>query len=391
MPPIPLLLFLFAWVGHGYLLMLTLNAAFSRPYYRKLLKAMRAAWGLLLVFGPPLFAAVVDWDLVRLGRAAIADGSYVVPAAYAWVCVPVGAIAFPAVTVWRLTRRRPGVVLGEWTETVDVAKELGRQPLGDGKYRRLAGLPVTDIFRVDFTTVTLAVPGLPAAYDGLTVLHLSDMHFYGTPGREFFEFVARGCVAHGVPDLFVFSGDLLDDSKYLEWIEPVFGQLRWNVAGFAILGNHDWWHDFEAVRKRFAGLGMKVLDNRWEAVDVRGERLVAIGHEGPWFRPPPDLAGCPDGFRLLISHTPDNIGWAKRNQCRLMLSGHNHGGQIRVPFFGSLFVPSRFSRRYDMGTFHEPPTVLHVNRGLGAKEPIRIRCRPQVSRLILRAVPAPGR
>jgi uncharacterized protein len=119
-------------------------------------------------------------------------------------------------------------------------------------------------------------------------------------------------------------------------------------------------------------------------LDVRGVRLVAIGHEGPWFRPPPDLTGCPDGFRLLVSHTPDNIGWAKRNNCRLMLSGHNHGGQIRVPVLGSLFVPSRYSRRYDMGTFHEPPTVLHVNRGLGQKEPLRIRCRPQVSRLVLR-------
>jgi len=67
-----------------------------------------------------------------------------------------------------------------------------------------------------------------------------------------------------------------------------------------------------------------------------------------------------------------------------MLSGHNHGGQIRVPILGSLFVPSRYSRRYDMGNFHEPPTVLHVNRGLSGKEAIRFRCRPQVTRLILR-------
>ena len=85
------------------------------------------------------------------------------------------------------------------------------------------------------------------------------------------------------------------------------------------------------------------------------------------------------GSGLLVSHTPDNIGWARRNGCRLMLSGHNHGGQIRVPVFGSLFVPSRYSRRYDMGTFHEPPTVLHVNRGLSGKEAIRFRCRPQVT------------
>jgi len=70
MPLLHLLLFLLAWVGHGYLLMLTLNVAFSRPYHRKLLKAMRNSWGVLLVAGPPLFAILVDWDLTRLGRAA---------------------------------------------------------------------------------------------------------------------------------------------------------------------------------------------------------------------------------------------------------------------------------------------------------------------------------
>ena len=69
-----------------------------------------------------------------------------------------------------------------------------------------------------------------------------------------------------------------------------------------------------------------------------GEPLVVVGHEGPWFRPPPDLTGCPTGFRLLVSHTPDNIRWARRHDCRLMLSGHNHGGQIRMPVVGSMFV-----------------------------------------------------
>ena len=83
MPLIPLLLFLFAWVGHGYLLMLSLNLAFSQPYNRKALKVMRNSWGLLLVAGPPLFALLVEWDVVKLGRTAVADGSYLVPAAYA--------------------------------------------------------------------------------------------------------------------------------------------------------------------------------------------------------------------------------------------------------------------------------------------------------------------
>ena len=380
----PLFLFLFAWIGHGYLLMLVLNVTYSYPFHRKFLKALRQVCGLLLIAGPPVFGAQIGFDLLELGRASLADGSWLAPVTYAWACVLAG-VAFFVVSVARLLRSRPAVVLDEQTESVDVAKELGQRPVGDGKYRRVADLAVNDLFQVEFTTLTLAVPGLPRVWDGLTILQLGDLHFYGTPGRDYFDFIVRRCMANGVPDLLVLDGDVIDDGKYIDWIEPVLGPLRWKVAALAILGNHDWWQDFAAVRERLSALGMRVISNRWEALDVRGEQLIAIGHEGPWFRPPPDLAGCPDGFRLLVSHTPDNIRWARRNNCRLMLSGHTHGGQIRVPVFGSLFVPSRFSRRYDMGTFHEPPTVLHVNRGLSGKEAIRFRCRPQVTRIILRA------
>src|SRR5262249_4631012 len=64
-------------------------------------------------------------------------------------------------------------------------------------------------------------------------------------------------------------------------------------------------------------------------------------------------------------------------------AGHNHGGQIRFPVIGSVFVPSRYSRRYDCGTFYEPPTVLHVSPGLGGQEPVRYNCRPEVTKLVL--------
>jgi predicted MPP superfamily phosphohydrolase len=68
----------------------------------------------------------------------------------------------------------------------------------------------------------------------------------------------------------------------------------------------------------------------------------------------------------------------------LMLSGHVHGGQIRLPWVGSVLVPSRHGRRYDCGTFEEPPTVLHVSRGLSGQHPLRYGCMPEVTRLILR-------
>jgi predicted MPP superfamily phosphohydrolase len=118
---------------------------------------------------------------------------------------------------------------------------------------------------------------------------------------------------------------------------------------------------------------------------VRGQPLVVVGHEGPWFRPGPDLSACPPGvFRLCLSHTPDNINWARQNDIALMLAGHNHGGQVRFPVLGSVFVPSAYSRRYDCGVFHEPPTLLHVSRGLGGQQPLRYNCRPEVTLVVLR-------
>jgi predicted MPP superfamily phosphohydrolase len=118
---------------------------------------------------------------------------------------------------------------------------------------------------------------------------------------------------------------------------------------------------------------------------VRGEPLVVVGDESPWRKPAPDLSAAPAGpFRLCLSHTPDNIARARRDGIDLMLSGHVHGGQVRVPVFGSLLVPSRYGRRYDCGTFDESPTLLHVGRGLSGEHPLRFLCRPEVTRLVLR-------
>ena len=179
--------------------------------------------------------------------------------------------------------------------------------------------------------------------------------------------------------------DLADGVAYQRWLAPVLGRLRWRLAAFAILGNHDRWLDTSFIRRRLCRVGTNVLDNTWQRLEVRGEPLIVIGHEGPWLRPEPDVRDCPsEPFRLCLSHTPDNIRWARRAGVDLMLSGHVHGGQIRFPLFGSVLVPSRYGRRYDCGVFDEAPTLLHVSRGLSGDHPLRYLCRPEVTRLTLR-------
>lgn len=303
--------------------------------------------------------------------------------AYLTVCVAVATVWLPGITVWRAVKRRPA---GETRrEVVDVERQLGHRPKGEGHHAFLAHLPGNQIFQVEYVERTLHPARLPAAWDGLTVLHLSDLHFHGTPDRAYFEAVLDRCAAWE-PDLVCLTGDIADSDTHHAWIEPLLGRLRWKVAAFAILGNHDHRHDVEVIRAELRKLGMSVLVNDWLEAEVRGERVAVIGHEGPWLRGEPDLSTCPEGvFRLCLSHTPDHMAWARRNGIDLVLAGHVHGGQIRMPPFGSILVPSRCGRRYDSGAFEEGGTLLHVSRGLSGEHPVRYNCRPEVTLITLRA------
>lgn len=186
------------------------------------------------------------------------------------------------------------------------------------------------------------------------------------------------------PDLIALTGDIVDTDLHRRWIVPLLGRLRWKIAAFAIVGNHDLWYEPPLIRRRIRRAGFHMLGNSWMPIEVRGEPLVVIGHEGPWFQPEPDLSTCPsDAFRLCLSHTPDNIAWARQQGIDLMLSGHNHGGQIRFPIVGPVVVPSKYGGYYASGTFDEPPTLLHVSRGLGSEHPLRYHCRPEVTKLVL--------
>jgi predicted MPP superfamily phosphohydrolase len=302
-------------------------------------------------------------------------------AAYVVLCAVVGFVGLPLDIARRLLRRDPAA---SRSEVLDGVKHLGYRPEGRGHFPFLTRLPGNEVFQLEMVERTIRLPRLPLAWDGLTVLHVSDLHLHGTPDRTWYRWVMDQCAAWE-PDLVAVTGDIADSYWHQRWVVPVLGRLRWRLAAFAILGNHDHWYDAPYIRRRLRRLGMRVLANTWEPFEVRGEAVAMIGHEGPWLRPAPDLSACPpEMFRLCLSHTPDNIRWARRNHIDLMLSGHVHGGQVRVPVFGSVLVPSRYGRRYDCGTFAEGPTLLHVTRGLGGQEPVRYGCKPEVVKLTLR-------
>jgi predicted MPP superfamily phosphohydrolase len=372
---------LLAWIGHTAILVYSLNWWYGNAVPHKWLTVIRYLHGALVVAFPIALVRTFGYDLAGMAESTWSGAQWLL-AGYLPVCWLASIIFLPIVTIQRL-RHQPEALAGFTSQVIDMAARLGHRPAGRMGHWHLAYLPGNQAFQVEFTEKILSLPNLPSAWDGLTLLHLSDFHWTGSPDRSFFREIMDECRGM-VPDLVLLTGDLIDSPIHHRWIIPILGRLKWKIAGLAIMGNHESWYEPRLVRVRLERLGFQMLGGRWRRFEVRGRLLTVIGHEGPWFREVPDLSDCPeDGFRLCLSHTPDNIEWARRNRIDLMLSGHNHGGQIRFPIFGSALVPSRYSRRYDGGVFDLPPTVLHVTRGLSGQHPIRYNCRPEVAKLVL--------
>ncbi len=405
---VSLLLFAIACVGNAVLMVFGINWIYGTRFRGWHITSLRWLKKGLIVAGP--LALLYFWSDVP-GSIKAWLGLPPPLLAYVGLCWLMGGVVFPYQTVMRLRRRLPALQLSNHTHTIDVAAELGHRPYGRGLNALLARLPRNEIFQVDFNEKTFALPQLPEEWDGLTILHLTDLHLCGVPDRAFYDHLMDAC-AEQPADLLAVTGDILDSDEHYDWIAPVLGRLRWNVAAFALLGNHDALLDVPRIRAEIRKTGIELIGSCWKQIEVcRGlaarsthesakpvhsggqpvpPKLIVIGNEMPWLPPAPDLRDCPaEGFRLCLSHTPDTLPWAKEHRIDLMLAGHNHGGQIRFPILGSVLVPSRFSRRYDCGTFYEPPTVLHVGRGLGGTYPWRYNCRPEITRIVLRKAGTP--
>src|SRR5262245_54434999 len=290
---IQLLIGFAAWVGHATLWLVVLNVLYSRPYHERLLKIAQLIDGVIVFSFPVVLLAV--WQVGGIDTIAVR--------AYLALCLAITFLAIPIITAWRLIRPTPGQLVQHRSEVVDYARELGRKPAGDFKYRWMATLPGNQVFQVEFVELTLKIPGLPTAWDGLTILQLSDLHLSGTPERVWYEAVLDRCMAAGTPDILAVTGDLVDTDRHHRWIMGLLRRVKWTEAGLAILGNHDYWREPRRIRRRVERAGLIMLGNGWRELRVRGEPLLAVGHEGPWFSPGPSLKGAPTtGFRLCLSH-----------------------------------------------------------------------------------------
>jgi len=300
---------------------------------------------------------------------------------FAMVCVFVGLVGLPAATFARWRRGRPDAI--EPRERRRVFDKAEREAfIGEGTHSWMLRLPGNESLDLVARDWTVAFPHLPTEFEALSILHLTDLHFSRAYNKRYFETVFD-IAADAPADLVFVTGDLIDDPDCIAWIAPLLERLPGSLGRFAILGNHDHFHDTGRITDAATAGGFSVLDGQATTVEVRGRRLAVGGTCAPWGPPITAESIPPADFSLLLSHTPDLAYESARQGWDFMLCGHNHGGQVRLPVIGPVLMPSRYSRRFEEGFYRIAPTLMYVSRGLGAKHPIRYGCAPEISRFKL--------
>jgi predicted MPP superfamily phosphohydrolase len=235
--------------------------------------------------------------------------------------------------------------------------------------------------------VRAPVAGIHSRLEGLRVAVLSDFHLYPFTQLSFLKRAVE-TANRLLPDLTVLLGDFVDQTAdAMDELGPLLGTLQSKLGVFAVLGNHDHRKGASRVEERLAKDGIEVLSNRGVFLQSGGAafHLAGVDSLSGKF----DLHSALSGFRenvptVLLAHEPD-VADAVRQDGRVavQLSGHSHGGQIRVPALCRYGLPPG-ARKYPFGSYRLDGLFLHTSRGLGTTgAPIRLGSTPEVSEVLL--------
>jgi predicted MPP superfamily phosphohydrolase len=250
--------------------------------------------------------------------------------------------------------------------------------------------------RLRVTRVEVEVQKLPDAFDGYRIVQLSDFHI---GGRGWSQETLRRAVDLAMAqrgDLIALTGDYVETTAAITDCTEAFASLRAPDGVLAVLGNHDY-HDravrVHALLSALEGLGIRVLKNESFRIRRGQEDLWVVGvddpHSGHDYLPAA-LAGVPGDARpLMLVHYPDFAWRLPPDRWALVLSGHAHGSQIRLPLIGHYARHRIASTRFSHGLYRVNRTPLFVTTGVGTSgKPIRLLARPEVAVIRLRPAPA---
>ncbi|HEY3854388.1 MAG TPA: metallophosphoesterase [Verrucomicrobiae bacterium] len=204
------------------------------------------------------------------------------------------------------------------------------------------------------------------------IVHITDIHHKGD--RPYLESVVKKINALS-PDAVCFTGDLIEEKRYVPEALRVLEKIKSPLYG--VPGNHDFWSHttFEGFEKSFAKTGGAwLMDKQAMIADGKIQISGATCLHGSIASLPPK-AGVKN---ILLLHFP-LLGERVVSKYDLLLAGHSHGGQVRIPFYGAIIVPYLVGR-YEVGLFRLPAGPMYVNPGIGwLVTPVRFNCRPEIT------------
>jgi predicted MPP superfamily phosphohydrolase len=394
----------YAWLallavpGHMSWLLWLNNNLHARPYDYRRIKPFSKLINSVIAFGS---TAAVIWAAVRiashygisLGPLAPLDRdlpTWLKP--YVALCAVNTIVGFLPWLIRRITFQEADQLLSDEATYADLRTVLAPPLMHTARARFLNKVPGNQALHLAVHTKRLQIPRFPASLAGLRIAHLTDLHLTGELDRRVYEHFAD--VTQSLqPDIVAFTGDLVEKEPCREYLTEVFARFQAPQGVYFVLGNHDIRIDHHATRRQLTEAGLIDLGTEQRTLKLRDAEILLCGNELPWLGPPPrpPIAARrrpSNTLRLLLSHTPDQYPWAREHDFDLMLAGHVHGGQIRLPWLGPILAPSRYGVHYASGVFYEPPTVLHVGRGTSGKLPLRFFCPPELTLLILEPPPA---
>jgi len=240
-------------------------------------------------------------------------------------------------------------------------------------------------------TIDISIKGLPKAFDGYRIAHLSDLHVGSLCPRERVESWVKTVGKLDV-DLVALTGDYVTSGVgFHQEIAEVLGAIPSRDGTLAVMGNHDYFGDGDALAALMKKQGVEVLRNERTTIERGGEKLDVAGVDDTWSRRVNigrALSGRTNGEPLLVlAHDPQLFPELARKGASLVLSGHTHWGQVAVPFAAERLNLSARVYRYHADLYQDGASWLYVSPGLGTTgPPVRLGSPPEIT--VLRLSPA---
>lgn len=257
-----------------------------------------------------------------------------------------------------------------------------------GDLSKVAKYAIDEANSLSLERVEIKLARLPKKLDGFKIIHLSDIHH--SPFTSFDHIARTVKVANRLrPDMFVLTGDYVShEADYVEPVAKLLGELKAEFGTHACLGNHDHWTDPALITKTFREAGIDMLINEGFRFEAHGASFWLAGVDDHMVGKTDLFAALkgsyPDEMKLLLAHNPIIFRKAVRYGIDLTLSGHTHGGQVRVRD-----TQKRLLRRRKLsnGLHQRKDSQIYITRGIGTVVlPVRYQCPPEITLLELRSV-----